>query len=327
MKKLAAAVAAGFLLCACAGPEPISKNGFLLDTTVTITLYDSGDTGILEDAFALCEAYERRFSRTDPGSEVWALNHAGGEWTPVSGELRAVILRAVAYSEATGGRYDITICPVVDLWDFRAEIPSLPDPAALAAALRRVDSRNIVLEGESARLKNGAQIDLGSIAKGYIADHLAEFLRGRGVGSAIINLGGNVVTVGAKPSGEPFRIGIQKPFGPRNETIGTVEVTDRSVVSSGVYERSFRLEGTLYHHILDPETGYPAESDLSAVTVISESSMDGDALSTCCFLLGSEAGMALIESLPDTEAFFLLNDGGELFSSGFGTSLPFIPAE
>lgn len=325
MKRLALALVFILALSGCQKTrEPVSKNGFLLDTVITVTLYDSEDGDILEGVFDLCAAYEKVFSRTKPESEVYRLNHAGGEAVPVSADVRDVLEKALFYAEKTGGRYDVTICPVVDLWDFTGETPALPDPADIERELERVGWRNIVLEGDTVRLENDARIDLGSIAKGYIADRMADYLRDRGVGSAILNLGGNVMTVGGRPDGTPFRVGVQKPFELRNETIGVVEVAGRSVVSSGVYERSFTMDGVLYHHILDTATGYPARNGLAGVSVVSDHSVDGDALSTCLFLLGLEEGMALVEELPGVDAIFLTENGEDYFTSGFNGELRFI---
>lgn len=160
-------------------------------------------------------------------------------------------------------------------------------------------------------------IELGAVAKGYIADKVKEYLVSEGVKSAVIDLGGNVLCIGEKPDGEPFKIGIQKPFADRSETVAAVEIAGRSVVSSGVYERYFEKDGKQYHHILDPSTGYPYENGLVAVTVLSEQSVDGDGLSTACFALGLEKGLKLIEQTPDTEAVFITEDGEMHFSKGF----------
>ena len=151
-------------------------------------------------------------------------------------------------------------------------------------------------------------IDLGGIAKGYMADQLKEYLLGEGVTSAIINLGGNVLTIGEKPDGTSFNIGIQKPFDKQNATITSVQVKDSSVVTSGSYERYFKLGDTIYHHILNTETGYPCDNGLLSVTILSKESIDGDALSTACFTLGLEEGQKLIESLEDIDAIFVTDD-------------------
>ena len=164
-------------------------------------------------------------------------------------------------------------------------------------------------------------MDLGGIAKGYTADKVKEFLMEEDVDSAIINLGGNILAFGGKPSenGEilPFQIGVSEPTDRENAGImGYFTARDASVVTSGNYERYFEEGGVRYHHILDSETGYPAETGLDSVTILSEKSVDGDALSTTCFVLGLERAMELIESIPDTEAVFITSDGETVMTSG-----------
>lgn len=229
-----------------------------------------------------------------------------------------ILLRtALSYAELTDGGIDPTIGSVNKLWDFTGGTAVLPDEAALAQALSHVDYRAVTIDGDMAALNDPqAELDLGFIAKGYIADRMKEYLVSRGVDSALINLGGNVLAIGNKPDGTPFKVGIQQPFAAGGVTALTLPVTDLSVVSSGNYERFFEYNGKIYHHILDTQTGCPVWNNLSGVTVLCGSSMEGDALSTACFVLGAEKGMALIESLPDTEAVFLTSDGDILYSDG-----------
>ncbi|MEG1774481.1 MAG: FAD:protein FMN transferase, partial [Oscillospiraceae bacterium] len=217
----------------------------------------------------------------------------------------------------TDGALDISIGPASSLWRFDPESPRIPPPSSLISAVSHIDYRQIAVEGTTVRLPQGAMLDLGAIAKGYIADRLKEFLLAEGVESALINLGGNLLCVGQKPGGVPFRVGVQLPFSAYGQTAVTLLVSDRSAVTSGIYERCFEQDGKLYHHILDPKTGFPCESDLASVTVLSASSMDGDALSTACLLLGLERGKALIDSLPDVQAVLIDRDGGLHYSQGF----------
>ena len=309
-------------------PEtPLSRTSFLLNTVVTVTLYDSSREDILEEAMELCSDYERIFSRTLPSSELWQLNH--GELPPEEGlwqlspELAQLIQKGLSYGELSGGAFDITIEPVSSLWDFTSG--KLPDPRKLQAALPLVDYRQVRMSGRQLSFaREGMALDLGAIAKGYIADRLKEFLLSQGVESALINLGGNVLCVGRRPEGAPFSVGIQKPFAPRSETALVLGISDRSVVSSGVYERCFEQEGTLYHHLLNPDTGYPWDNALLSVTVISDRSVDGDGLSTACFALGLERGMALIDSLPGVQAVFITDDGQLHFSQDFQEEVPIL---
>lgn len=237
----------------------------------------------------------------------------------VSDMLCDILQTGLRYSKASKGNFDITIAPVTSLWDFKAEDPKVPDGKAIKEALKYVDYRKLSIEGNHlGMMQPGQKIDLGGIAKGYIADDLKKYLQEQGVSGATINLGGNVLCIGEKNDGEAFRIGIQQPFADRNETAAVVGIKDLSVVSSGIYERYFRTEdGKLYHHIMNPKTGYPFENDLYGVTILSDDSVDGDALSTTCFALGKEKGMEYINSLDDVYALFITSDGKLWYSEGF----------
>ena len=164
------------------------------------------------------------------------------------------------------------------------------------------------------------QLDLGAIAKGYIADRLKDYLKEQGVTSATINLGGNVLCIGGHTDGKPFSVGIQKPFAQRNEVLLSVDVDDLSVVSSGIYERYFESNGTLYHHILNPKTGMPYNNGLTSVSILSSTSVEGDGLSTACFALGLKDGIALLDSLEGVCGVFVDENGELHYSEGFPTS-------
>lgn len=302
---------------ASAPSEPIQKTEFALDTFVSVTLYDSDDAEILDEALGLCRKYEKVFSATTKDSELYRLNHRKENRVEVSTELAEVIAKGLEYGRLSGGAFDISIEPVKALWDFKSMEPVLPDEESIASALSRVDYRRIALEGRTVVFQSSeTTIDLGAVAKGYIADKIKEFLEERGVESAIINLGGNVLCIGKKPDGSDFAIGLQMPFADRNETIARLAIDGLSVVSSGVYERHFNIGGKEYHHILDPKTGYPCETGLIGVSIVCPSSADADALSTACFALGAEKGMELIDSMPDACAYFILEDYSILYSEG-----------
>lgn len=304
---------------------PISDTAFKLNTVVTVTLYDSTDENLLAEAIDLCDKYENLFSRTLPTSELYQLNHGllpqEDGFFCISPEMTELLTTALSYCEKSGGAFDITIGPVSALWDFTSEEKVVPSDAEISAALPLVDYRKVIVKKNRVRfLQEGMQLDLGAIAKGYIADKIKEFLLEHGVKSAVINLGGNVLCVGEKPDGDAFGIGIQKPFAKRSETVSTIQVRDKSIVSSGIYERSFEKDGKFYHHLLNPKTGYPYDNSLVSVTILSEKSVDGDGLSTACFSLGVEEGMKFIEDLPDTEAVFITEDYKLHYSSGFPRS-------
>lgn len=297
--------------------EPVSATAIKLNTAVTVTIYDSQDRELLTECMNLCDKYEKIFSRTASDSELYQLNHR--ELTPVAGTedtfqisdpLAELIRKGLYYSELSEGAFDIAIEPLTSLWDFTAEDPQVPENRLIQEALTKCDYHNVsVSDNNEVILKTeDTAIELGAIAKGYIADRLKDYLISQGVKSAIINLGGNVLCIGGKPDDSSFKIGIQKPFADRSETIAVMDIKDKSVVSSGVYERCFEQDGTLYHHLLNPRTGYPYDNGLIAVTIISDESVDGDALSTTCFALGLEDGMKLAESLDNVQAFFVTSD-------------------
>lgn len=297
--------------CTARKQEPISRTGFYFDTVISITVYSSEDEKCLDGCFALAEYYEGLLSRTKEGSDIYKINHAAGEEVLVSPETLELLETALEYAKLTKGKIDPTIGSVSELWDFHPEAaPMLPDPENLRTALSHVDYQKIEISENMVTLSDPeAVLDLGFIAKGYIADKIKEYLRTEGVSSAIINLGGNVLTLGSRPDNTPYVIGIQEPFGDTGAYVTTLSVRDRSVVSSGIYERCFTYDGKLYHHILDTSTGYPIENDLLAVTILSDSSMEGDALSTICFTLGFHEAFAYIETLPDVDALFITSDG------------------
>lgn len=306
-----------------AGTEPISKTDYLLNTIVTVTIYDTQDQAILNGALELCRKYENLLSPTIESSELYRLNHEElpkdqDGFYELSDETAEVISQGLTYCKLSGGAFDISIEPVSSLWDFTSGNGKVPDKTAIEAALPLVDYRNITLKGNRIRFeKDGMAINLGAIAKGYIADRMKDYLLEKGVESAIIDLGGNILCVGRRPDNSPFRIGIQKPFADRSETEAVMEIADKSVVSSGIYERYFRQNGVLYHHILNPSTGYPYENNLVSVTIISAKSVDGDGLSTTCFALGLEKGMELVNSLPDVQAVFITDDYQLHYSQDF----------
>ena len=320
------------------GNEPISISSIKLNTAVQITIYDSQDKALLDDCLALCDKYELIFSRTNEKSELYKLNHrkdtsdkdpnTDRQTTPypvsgtadtwhISEDLAALLSEGLDITRESDGAFDIAIAPLTSLWDFTAEDPKVPDDAAIQKALPLCSSDGVTIDGQDITLpSDDIQFDVGAIAKGYIADRLKDFLVKKGVNSAIINLGGNVLCIGSKPDGTPFKVGIQKPFADRNETEAVMDITGKSVVSSGIYERCFKQNGKLYHHILNPKTGYPYDNSLISVTIISDQSVDGDALSTTCFALGLEDGLKFAEK-KGVQAVFITEDYELHYTDGF----------
>ena len=295
--------------------EPISETRFLLNTVCTITIYDMTDSDLLRSAFELIERYEAVFSVTIEGSDVWRVNEAGGETVEISYHTANMIRSAVDFAGASGGMFDITIGRLSSLWDFSSDSP--PEQQSITGALQTVDYKQIVLDEHSMRLNDpAARIDLGGIAKGYIADMVAVFLMENGVESAVIDLGGNIIAVGHKPDGTLWRIGVREPFGQYGQLLGVLETGQAAVVTSGIYERSFVYEGILYHHILDPFTGKPASSDVISATILSENSMTGDVLSTVAVLIGSQKAVQLFEQTQGYIGAVMVLENGELVFHG-----------
>lgn len=294
--------------------DMVSKKGFFFDTMISVSiLCEEQEQGehVLDKAFAKCAEYEDIFSRTKENSELYRLNHRTESGAVVSEDLYALLSCAKEYYEVTGGRFDISVAPLSDLWDFKNEDPKVPDEGEIKKTLEKVGYSRVYLEaGDRVKFDDpDTMLDLGALAKGYIADRLKEYLVSEGIESGYINLGGNVLTIGEKEDGSPWEIGIQKPFAERNEIVAYVDAAGSSVVSSGIYERYFEADGKLYYHVLDPETGYPVETDLAQVTILSKSSLEGDALSTSCLILGYEKGRKLIENTAGVEAVFVRKDG------------------
>lgn len=303
---------------------PVSRSGFFLNTFVTITLYDGSDPALLDDAVALCETYEDIFSKTREGSELYRLNHrAPGEQTfTVSDDMAALLSKGLEYCRLSGGAFDITIEPLSSLWVFTGDAPTVPDAESISRAVEKVGWQNLRLNGNTLTfLSDKTTIDLGAIAKGYIADRIREYLTAHGVTGAIIDLGGNLLCIGQKPDGSPFSVGLKKPFAGELKTSAILSVSDMSVVTSGVYERHFVSNGKNYHHILNPANGYPYDNGLLSVTILSDTSVDGDGLSTVCFSLGLEKGLRLINSLEGIYACFIDEDYNICYSEGMDAFL------
>lgn len=318
-------LALGFVLTACEKPvvtltTPESVNGFKLNTYVQIDSYTSVSKNTLTEALNLCDYYENIFSRTKEDSELSKVN--SNQTTDISKEMYELVSAGLEYAALSNGAFDITIGSVSSLWDFTSESPKVPDSGRIAEALTHVDYTRVSVSDNgdgtySISKPDDVILDLGAVAKGYIADKIKDFLEENGVKRAIINLGGNVLCIGKKTNTDNFGIGVRKPFAANNEVLVALSVDDSSVVSSGNYERYFYADdGTFYHHILNPATGYSYDNDLSDVTILSKDSLIGDCLSTTCFCLGLDDGMKLIESLDGIEAVFVTNEGEIHYSSG-----------
>ena len=317
--------------------QGISKSSFHLDTVCSVTIYSmEGTEGksaeeiekeallLITEAFKLCDEYEGLLSKTIKTSDVYKVNNAGGRWVQVDESTLEVIKKGLEYGEISGGLFDITIGDITDLWDFHGEEQDgnktgiLPDKSKLEEAVKHVDYRNVEIKDGQVRLSDSSSsIDLGGIAKGYIADKVAQFLESEGVTSAVVDLGGNIVVIGQKGSsvsegeGTDFAIGVADPMSDSRELLGTVSCSDKTVVTSGTYERYFEVGGVRYHHVLDPDTGFPVDTDLMSVTVIGErgASADCDGISTTCLALGKEKASRLIEETEGIGGILVDMDG------------------
>ena len=319
IQKCCAVLLAALLMCGgCAAQKELpklSEVGFYLDTVITMTAYVE-DGQILKDAMSECGRYEKMLSRTLEGSDVWRINHADGAPVEVSDDTIAILQCAKRISDLSGGAFDVTIAPVSVLWDFTSGNAVLPDAEEIKKAAEMVDYTKIRVDGNIVSLPAGMMIDLGGIAKGYIADRVKEYLEKRGVKHAVLSFGGNVVAIGLKPDGSEWKVGIQDIDKPTGGSMLISRNTGGSTVTSGIYERGFDLDGVRYHHLLSAETGWPVQNELASVTIFSDSSMEGDALSTAAFVLGTEEGLKLINSLEGIEAVFIARDRSAVYSSG-----------
>lgn len=298
--------------CAPAPAPPLERTFFAMDTVMTLRLDGGGDQALLDACEERVKGLESLLSVTDEGSEVYALNHAGR--AALSPDTGAVLSGALELCTRTGGALDISIYPVLRAWGFTTGEYAVPGEDAVAALLPLVDYGRVALDGDAARLPKGMEIDLGSVAKGYAGDRLCELLRENGVTSALLDLGGNIQAVGAKPDGSPWRIGVRDPAGEGN--IGVVTVEGQAVVTSGGYERYFERDGVRYWHILDPKTGSPARSGLASVTVVGDSGLLCDGLSTALFVMGREGALEHWRSRRDFEAILVSEDGSVTVTEG-----------
>jgi len=313
-----------FSFFSCAQTEN-SHSEFAIGTVCSITLFEQGKDSIYNDIFARIREIENLMSVNISASDISRINAAAGiEPVQVHEEVYKVIERALHYAQISSGAFDPSVGPLVSLWGIGTDCPRVPSPAEIEEVLPLVNWRNIELDAGARSVflaRRGMALDLGAIAKGYAADEAAAIIKRAGIKRAIIDLGGNIFTCGAKKNKSPWKVGVQNPKESRNSYLGVLQVTDKSVVTSGVYERFFEKDGIRYHHIFSPSSGYPAESGLLSATIIAPNSMDADALSTTVFVLGYEKGSALIESLAETEAVFIFEDMSVKTTSGADFSL------
>ncbi|MBQ7682416.1 MAG: FAD:protein FMN transferase [Oscillibacter sp.] len=317
MKKKRYALPFLLLLCTLTACGRISKpvqstlDFFAMDTVMTFSAY--ADKSLLEGARDIVMGIESRASTTLESSEVYALNRDGGG--TVSAETAALLDTALTMCRATDGAFDVSIYPVVRAWGFTTgeyRVPSFDETAAL---LEHVDYARIRLDGQSVTLPEGMEIDLGGVAKGYAGREAASYLREHGVTSGLLNLGGNVQTVGSKPDGSPWRVAIRDPDDAQSYA-GVVEIRDKAAVTSGGYERYFEENGETYWHIMNPATGRPARNGVVSATVIADDGALCDALSTALFVMGPEKAERFWRSYGGFDMILITDDGETIVTPG-----------
>ncbi len=301
--------------------DPYNETKFYMGTYVSFTVYDEGKEETLEKGFKKVEELENLLSPEISDSEISEINdNAGRQPVEVSDDTYDLLKLAHEYSSIEESGFDYTIGALTDLWRIGFDDARKPSDEEIQEALPLVDHQKVEFSDETQSVyltESGMRIDLGAIAKGYIADKVREVFEEEGVTTAIIDLGGNVIAMGGSPSrdGEYWNVGIQDPISDRGETIGATRQSDESIVTSGVYERYLETEdGGVYHHLLHPETGYPIENGLVSVSIITERSVDADALATVIYGLGLEKGLDFINNRDDVEGI-LITEEQELYTS------------
>jgi len=320
MKKLSFALLAIVLFVFCSGCGAsntlVSTESFAMDTLFKQEAYTHDDEVLHQNNRMLAEI-EGKMSKTIESSEIYQANHANGAPVEVSEETKYVVSEALAAADQTEGSFNPALGNIMSAWGFRSEEPAVPPADQLAQLLSTTDYHNIQVIGNTISAGN-TSIDLGGVVKGYALDRVAENLEREGVDSALVNFGGSLYAVGTKPNGIPFVIGVKHPGYGRNTStyMGKLSIDGKFVSTSGVYERGFESDGVWYHHLIDPQTGYPAENNLQSVTVVGDSGMTTDIYSTALFVMGEERGLAFAQE-NGIDALFLTEDGRALFTDGF----------
>ncbi len=318
MKKLCAiSLLLVCLLCGCTESVPAEREIFAMDTLMTLRVW--GDDTLVSDAVSEINRLDALLSVTNENSEIFALNRDGE--AELSADTYDLLVKAIAVSRRTDGAFDPTVYPLVVAWGFTKDEQHVPTQEALDAARSLVGYERLLNRLDVTCVSFDGRIDLGGIAKGYTAQRIVDFLRSKGVETAFLSLGGNVQTLGSKPDGEAWVVGIADPDRP-SQAIGCLRFSGSlALVTSGGYQRYFDENGVRYHHILDPKTGYPADSGLASVTVLAHDGALADGLSTALFVMGMEKATALWRESDDFEAVFLTEDGGIFVTEGAASLL------
>ena len=309
---LTVALLMAFLLTGCTSTGPQEAEFFAMDTLMSVKLW--GGEAATSDVSAEINRLEALLSATRETSVLSQLNAAGS--AELSGDTASLLAQALALSERTGGTFDPTVYPLVEAWGFPSKEYRVPDRTELDTLLSCVGTKHVHFDGSAVTLDAGTRLDLGGIAKGYAAQCCAELLKEKGVEAAILSLGGNVQTIGSKPDGSAWVVGIADPSDPSQAIAVLTFEGSMALVTSGAYQRYFEEDGVIYHHILDPQTGLPAGSGLSSVTVLAEDGTLADGLSTALFVMGLEEGTRFWRESNDFEAVFLTSEGKILATEG-----------
>lgn len=300
---------------------PITKTDFALDTIISVTLYDESKTELIDTCFDIAKKYDILFDKNNTDSDIYKINSSVGQFVEVNTDTIYLIEKGIYYGELSNGAFDISIGRLSTLWDFqnRKSVP-LQDEINnnLGFNYKNIEITN---DNKVRLITDKEMIDLGGIAKGFIADKIKEYLINNNVNEGIINLGGNVVCLDKKGKTDNYKIGIAKPFSEDGDIACYVNTNNKSIVTSGDYQRYFIENGRIYHHILNTITGYPIDNDLDSVTIICNESTAGDALSTITYTYGLDKGLTFIESLPDTEAIFITKDGNIYKTGGIDNNM------
>lgn len=289
----------------------MNKTFLALGTINNIKVFNCENEAIVEEAITRVAEIDDRMSAFKVESDISKLSkNAGKGFQKVHEDTFNLICKAIEFSVLSDGAFDITIRPLVELWGINKKGNFVPSDSEIEELLPLVHYQDILLDQKfcSVALKKAGQsLDLGGIAKGFAADEVKRILLENGIQSALINLGGNIVTIGTRPDGQPWQIGIQNPLAPTGQFLGILSAADKTIVTSGTNERFFIKEGVRYHHILDPRTGRPVQSSLLSVTAICTCSTDADALTTALFILGPQKGLPLLSKIG-AEAVFIADD-------------------
>ena len=293
----------------------------LMGASIHLTIFHEDAQNLLLQSEQLLHLYKNRFSANDADSELMEINlQAGKKAVQVHPELFELIALGKKHSIAANSHLNIAIGPLVQTWRIGFSDAKLPSEEEIQRLLKITNPEEIVLNDSNREVylsKEGMRIDLGALAKGYIADKLKEFLVEQGVQSGIIDLGGNILTIGENPTfHRPWRIGIQNPALDRGEHVAVVEVSDASVVTSGIYERQLVVDGKTYHHIFDRTTGYPMETELASITIVAEKSVDCEIWTTRLFGQNPYDIIEEIEQQPGLEAFVITKNQKMMYTSG-----------